>query len=61
MNKTVYIVFECDTWGGNPDAKGVFDDLNCVEDMRQYLAEHRYTPDLKWNYSIHEFDLNEWT
>ena len=37
------------------------EELNCVEDMRQYLAEHRYTPNLKWNYSIHELDLNEWT
>ena len=79
MNKTVYIVCECDTWGRNPDAKGVFDsldaaitsiidnggyseeELNCVEDMRQHLAEHRYTPHLKWNFSIHELDLNEWT
>ena len=79
MNKTVYIVYECDTWGGNPDAKGVFesldtaitsiidnggyseDELNCVEDMRQHLAEHRYTPNLRWNYWIQELDLNEWT
>ena len=37
------------------------EDLNCVEDMRQYLAEHRYTPNLRWNYSIQELDLNEWT
>ena len=28
MNKTVYVIFECDTWGGNPDAKGVFDSLD---------------------------------
>lgn len=79
MNKTVYVIFECDTWGRNPDAKGVFDsldaaissiienggysddDLNCVEDMWQYLAEHRYTPNLRWNYWIQEYDLNEWT
>ena len=79
MNKTVYIVCECDTWGGNPDAKGGFDsldtaitsiidnggyseeDLNRVEDIRQYLAEHRCTPNLKWNYLIQEYEMNEWT
>ena len=79
MNKTVDVIFECDTLGGNPDAKCVFDsldiaitsiidnggyseeDLNCVEDMRQYLAEHRYTPNLRWNYWIQEYELNEWT
>ena len=37
------------------------DELNCVEDMRQYLSHYRYTPNLKWNYSIQELDLNEWT
>ena len=37
------------------------DELNCVSDMRQYLADHLYTPDLLWNYSIKVFDLNEWT
>ena len=79
MNKTVYIVCECDTWGRNPDDKGVFDslddaitsiidnggyseeELNCVKDIRQYLAYYRYTPNLKWNYSIQEYELNEWT
>lgn len=80
MNKTVYIVCECDTYGRiRPGIAGVFDsldtaitsiidnggysedELNCVEDMRQFLAEHRCTPNLKWNYSIHELDLNEWT
>lgn len=79
MNKTVYIVCECDTWGRNPDAKGVFDsldaaissimdncgysddELNRVEDIRQYLAEHRCTPNLKWNYLIQEYEMNEWT
>lgn len=80
MNKTVYVVCECDTYGRiRPGIVGVFDsldtaitsiidnggyseeDLNCVEDMRQYLAEHRYTPNLRWNYWIQELDLNEWT
>ena len=82
MNKTVYVIFECDTWGGNPDAKGVFDsldaaitsimdntvdttgyseeELNRVEDIRQYLYEHRCTPNLRWNYSIQEYNMNEW-
>ena len=63
MNKTVYIVCECDTYGRiRPGIAGVFDsldtaitsiidnggysedELNCVGDMRQYLAEHRCTP-----------------
>ena len=80
MNKTVYIVCECDTYGRiRPGIAGVFsildtaitsiidnggyseDELNCVEDMRQYLSEYRCTPNLKWNYSIQELDLNEWT
>ena len=79
MNKTVYVIFECDTWGGNPDAKGVFDsldiaitsiidnggyseeELNCVKDIRQYLAYYRCTPNLKWNYWIQEYVMNEWT
>lgn len=80
MNKTVYIVCECDTYGRiRPGIAGVFDsldaavtsiidnggyseeDLNCVEDMRQYLAEHRCTPNLKWNYLIQEYEMNEWT
>lgn len=37
------------------------DELNSFKDMRQHLAEHRCTPNLKWNYLIHELDLNEWT
>lgn len=80
MNKTVYIVCECDTYGRiRPGIVGVFDsldaaitsiidnggysedELNCVEDMRQHLSHYRYTPNLKWNYSIQELDLNEWT
>lgn len=80
MNKTVYIVCECDTYGRiRPGIAGVFDsldtaitsiidnggysedELNCVGDMRQYLTEHRYTPNLRWNYWIQELDLNEWT
>ena len=80
MNKTVYIVCECDTYGRiRPGIAGVFDsldtaitsiidnggysedDLNCVEDMRRYLAEHRCTPNLKWNYLIQEYVMNEWT
>ena len=80
MNKTVYIVCECDTYGRiRPGIAGVFDsldtaitsiidnggyseeELNCVGDMRQYLAEHRCTPNLKWNYLIQEYNMNEWT
>ena len=80
MNKTVYIVCECDTYGRiRPRIAGVFDsldtaitsiidnggysedELNCVGDMRQYLAEHRCTPNLKWNYLIQEYNMNEWT
>ena len=80
MNKTVYIVCECDTYGRiRSGIAGVFDsldtaitsiidnggysedELNCVEDMRQYLAEHRCTPNLKWNYLIQEYEMNEWT
>ena len=37
------------------------EELNCVEDMRQYLTEHRCTPNLKWNYLIQEYEMNEWT
>ena len=37
------------------------DELNCVSDMWQFLAEYLYTPNLPWNYSIKVFDLNEWT
>lgn len=37
------------------------DELNSFKDMRQYLYEHRCTPNLRWNYSIHEYELNEWT
>ena len=80
MNKTVYIVCECDTYGRiRPGIAGVFDsldtaitsiidnggyseeELNRVEDIRQYLAEHRCTPNLKWNYLIQEYEMNEWT
>ena len=84
MNKTVYIVCECDTYGRiRPGIVGVFDsldtaitsimdntvdttgyseeELNCVEDMRKYLAYYRYTPNLKWNYLIQEYEMNEWT
>ena len=79
MKKEVYVVSECNQWGGNPSIVGVFetleeaisniiknggyskDELNCVRDFRQYLADHLYTPDLLWNYSIKVFDLNEWT
>ena len=73
MNKTVYIVFECtDTIGvfdsldtaitSIIDNGGYSDDeLNCVGDMRQYLAEHRCTPNLLWDFSIQEYELNEWT
>ena len=84
MNKTVYIVCECDTYGRiRPGIVGVFDsldaaitsimdntvdttgyseeELNRVEDIRQYLYEHRCTPNLKWNYLIQEYVMNEWT
>lgn len=37
------------------------DELNSFKDMRQYLYEHRCTPNLRWNCSIHEYELNEWT
>lgn len=37
------------------------DELNSFKDMRQYLYEYRCTPNLRWNYSIHEYELNEWT
>ena len=77
MKKEIYVVAECDKWGGNPNIVGVFetleaaisniisnggysqDELNCVSDMRQYLADHLYTPDLSWNYRIEVFNLNE--
>ena len=80
MNKTVYIVCECDTYGRiRPGIAGVFDsldtaitsiidnggyseeELNRVEDIRQYLYKHRCTPNLRWNYSIQEYEMNEWT
>lgn len=79
MKKEIYVVSECDQWGGSPCIVGVFDtlenaisniikngwyskdELNCVSDMRQYLREHLYTPDLKWNYRIQIFNLNEWS
>lgn len=34
--------------------------LNCVEDIRQYLYEHRRTTNLPVDYSILEYELNEW-
>ena len=80
MNKTVYVVCECDTYGRiRPGIVGVFDsldtaitsimdnagfsedELNSFKDMRQYLYEHRCTPNLRWNYLIQEYELNEWT
>lgn len=35
-------------------------ELNCVDDIRRYISHCRYTPDFRWNYSIHERELNEW-
>lgn len=37
------------------------EELNRVEDIRQYLYEHRCTPNLPVDYSIEEYEMNEWT
>lgn len=37
------------------------EELNRVEDIRQYLYEHRHTPNLPVDYSIQEYEMNEWT
>ena len=36
------------------------EELNRVEDIRRYLYEHRRTPNLPVDYSIQEYEMNEW-
>ena len=37
------------------------EELDRAEDIRQYLYEHRRTPNLLVDYSIQEYEMNEWT